>query len=238
MISFLWSLIRRHFLSHIPLSIPKYISTFGPFRLQLQFINCNFTNFSSGHNSLFDIYIFLASKSSVIVDVGGHIGLTSLPVSPMLSSNQYLFVFEPSPTNFNLLRQHHIWSNSQNTFLFNIALGADSITSTLYSHLRLLMNTMSKAFAPPNSRPLLVDQQTLDSFEHTHFALPDLIKIDVEGAEYDVLVGMKSILAQSSPIIILSIHPVRLLQLGSSVDDLVYFLQSLGYHLFDQQHCK
>ena len=154
----------------------------------------------------------------------------------MLSSNQYLFVFEPSPTNFNLLRQHHIWSNSQNTFLFNIALGADSITSTLYESSQTSpMNTMSKAFAPPNSRPLLVDQQTLDSFEHTHFALPDLIKIDVEGAEYSVLVGMKSILVQSSPIIILSIHPQRLLELGSSVDDLVYFLQSLGYHLFDGQ---
>ena len=54
------------------------------------------------------------------------------------------------------------------------------------------------------------------------------MKIDVEGAEYEVLSGMKNTLAESKPTIMLELHP-EWQPPGCSVEMITSFLQSYGY---------
>ena len=53
--------------------------------------------------------------------------------------------------------------------------------------------------------------------------IPDLIKIDVEGAEVLVLQGARKVLSEYMPIILLSVHS------DSLREDCVSFIKGLGY---------
>ena len=62
---------------------------------------------------------------------------------------------------------------------------------------------------------------------------PQLIKIDVEGAELHVLKGGVEILRQYMPTIFLSVHPRHIAELGGSTVELERFIEKIGYRVFD-----
>src|SRR5690606_9486967 len=82
----------------------------------------------------------------------------------------------------------------------------------------------SMGFVSNDERSYLVPSLTADEFidEHPH-ARPDLLKIDVEGAESDLLAGAERLLRDLSPDIILALHGPE--QTTKCVDH----LSSLGY---------
>lgn len=74
------------------------------------------------------------------------------------------------------------------------------------------------------------DKQTqLDSFAESH-DYPDVVKIDVEGAEMGVLQGMKNILEEGSTVFI-EVHPSLITEFGNTVKDLTLYLDSAGYEI-------
>jgi hypothetical protein len=60
-----------------------------------------------------------------------------------------------------------------------------------------------------------------------------LIKIDVEGAEYKVLVGARETLLKHSPSIIIEAQDWSLSRYGYTIDDIFSFLNALDYRAFD-----
>jgi hypothetical protein len=71
---------------------------------------------------------------------------------------------------------------------------------------------------------LTVNSVILDKlFLNKEIAPPDVVKIDVEGGEFDVLRGMKKILADCRPKIFLAVHSPQQSELCLN------FLSSLGY---------
>jgi len=73
-----------------------------------------------------------------------------------------------------------------------------------------------------------VEAITLDDFSHSH-ASPDLIKIDVEGAEAAVLRGSEQIFKAKSPLLICEVHHEEALrEVAQWLVDRNYSLQWLG----------
>ncbi|WP_237561304.1 FkbM family methyltransferase [Halostella pelagica] len=66
---------------------------------------------------------------------------------------------------------------------------------------------------------------------------PDVITIDVEGGEYDVLLGAQQLLASYRPVLYVELHP-ELLPSDITVADLFEYLQSFGYELTATDHRK
>lgn len=58
---------------------------------------------------------------------------------------------------------------------------------------------------------------------------PTLVKIDVEGAEYDVLCGMNTCLEYHEPEIFVEMHPHRLPEFGATSEDVFEVLRRAGY---------
>lgn len=70
---------------------------------------------------------------------------------------------------------------------------------------------------------------SLDKFCTRHALAPEIIKIDVEGAEMEVLLGVADILRQYRPTIFFSVHPTELGLPGHSVEELRAVMHELGY---------
>ena len=58
---------------------------------------------------------------------------------------------------------------------------------------------------------------------------PDLIKIDVEGAEMLAVMGARQTLTRLSPLVILAFHPDAMRNLGHKPAEIVALLDTLGY---------
>lgn len=74
-----------------------------------------------------------------------------------------------------------------------------------------------------------IDRITLDTYTDER-ATPDVIKIDVEGAEYKVLEGANNVLDSSHPKLYVEVHPEYIKE--GSVEDLFQLLERNGYELF------
>jgi len=76
---------------------------------------------------------------------------------------------------------------------------------------------------------LTIPSVTLDGFCSRQGLRPDLMKIDVEGAELHVLRGARNVLADSRPLIYCEIHPQQMANCGGSVNELTGLLSETGY---------
>jgi FkbM family methyltransferase len=79
-----------------------------------------------------------------------------------------------------------------------------------------------------------VELCSLDEFFHKkELSRLDFIKLDAEGAETKVLRGARQLLEKFKPVILLELLDPALRKQGSSADELVRLLVSMGYAIFD-----
>lgn len=83
-------------------------------------------------------------------------------------------------------------------------------------------------------RTISIQTITLDTFCAEVGVKPNLMKIDVEGAELLVLCGTRRLLGESHPTIILAVHPYWLPP-GQSPAQIVELLKAYHYTVFDSE---
>lgn len=146
----------------------------------------------------------------VFIDVGAHYGYYALLAAILVADTGKVYAFEPAAKSFAILQR-----NTQilkNVSIFNQALH-DEIASlqffefpNLYSEYNTFTpGQFSKAgwFHNNQPRPTMVNATTIDAFTAGNAFTPNIIKIDVEGAEYNVLQGAKTLLTNSNAIIVM-----------------------------------
>lgn len=79
----------------------------------------------------------------------------------------------------------------------------------------------------------IVNCLTLDEIVCEHQLNPGLIKVDVEGAEYKVLLGAKKCLKEFSPTLIIECSDKLLKGMGSSSSEIIAYLEDFGYRPLD-----
>ena len=155
----------------------------------------------------------------VVYDIGAHVGYYTVLASVLVGNRGQVVAFEPVPTNLYYLRRHVQMNRCDNVTVIEACVAEASGTSKFQT-----MGTGSGHIA--ENGKLMVRTVTLDELvQRGTIAAPDCIKIDVEGAEYLVLQGGKSVIARTHPTIFLSLH-------GDQVRKQCYeFLTACGYDL-------
>ena len=232
-LNLLWFLLRfvyRILLAVTPSwSVSKMIGPYGPFKLNNRFAFSNFSEWGAGHNRAFVSCIDRATGVHTVLDIGAHIGLVTLPLATKISREGTVFAFEPGNSNREFLEQHLRINQIK-----NVTVVADLVGEKLNASANFYqstsdsgMNTITNTGRRKGYKRTVVRQTTLDEFCNLHELKPQLIKIDVEGAELHVLKGGVEVLRQYMPTIFLSVHPRHIAESGGSTEELERFILSL-----------
>ncbi len=142
------------------------------------------------------------------LDIGGHYGYFSLLASTLVGGRGRVVAFEAAPATFRVLQRNA--GATVNLTAYHRAVSDDTEPLRFYEFPNLYAeyNTLDVEqfreepwYAANPPREVRVPAVRLDDFLPEAGLRPDLIKIDVEGAEDRVLAGARGYLAQYSPLI-------------------------------------
>ena len=168
-------------------------------------------------------------EGMVFLDIGANIGYFSMLAARLVGPTGQVFSFEASQKNAILIFLSSRRNHFHNVQLFPFAL-ANSRGTWLYdshgSNGNLVPFTGDLAVTPGRT---LVYAMTLDDLLSGQNRV-DVIKIDIEGAEYMALEGGRELLGRCRPVIFSEFSPVALQHIsGKSGREYLDLLQSLGY---------
>lgn len=173
---------------------------------------------------------FTPKEGEIVLDIGANIGKYSIHCGKLVGKNGKVFAFEPSKRPFELLCKS-IKENDLNEIVTPIccALSDKNGKSKLYSSdekpITSLVYKLSNNFTEVNTT-------SIDSFvSNKKIPRIDWLKIDVEGAEYDVFSGAIQTLQNNNVKVIfevLKVNKDKVLKLLESLEYSVLQLES--YH--------
>ena len=183
------------------------------------------------------------NETSFFLDVGANIGEICLEAAKLMQPGGQVWAFEPMAINFENLEQNLSLNPAliKNVTLFPIALGEKDKQEIAFSHPREDNQGMMRVKAESMGDLVYekAEMRSLDSlFEEKSVRQLDGIKIDVEGYEYQVLVGAKKILEQFRPWLFIEVDDQNLKDQGDSAVKLLTYLEKLGYSFVIAEHNK
>lgn len=160
------------------------------------------------------IGIFRPKEGDIVVDIGAHMGRYTIPSAKSVGVSGKVIAVEAHPYNFGIL-QHNLKLNKlTNVSALNSAVYSKKANLKLYlpdedlgytMHHSVMTHYLSTKYNNEIERKYIeVEADTLDNLlKSSGITTVNWIKIDVEGAEYEVLKGAREILSTNKPISIL-----------------------------------
>jgi FkbM family methyltransferase len=168
-------------------------------------------------------FVEVLKKDQVVYDIGANVGYYTLLSSLHVGEKGHVYSFEPLPMNIYYLRRHIAMNQLQNVSVVEAAV-SDSCDKVYFDE-------GPNRFMGKISSDGTIEVQTfdLDSLsEQGRIDFPDVMKIDVEGAELSVLRGAKGIIHKSKPLIFLATHESNNPGVHQGC---ITFLTKLGYEV-------
>lgn len=122
-------------------------------------------------------------ESDTVMDIGAHIGLFTLFAS-QFCKNGKIYCFEPVKENYDILVSNINLNHLSNVSAFNIAVTDKT------SPVRIFLNQDESGHSmfEQNSTPIETQSTTLKNiFDENNIHSCDFIKMDCEGAEYEII---------------------------------------------------
>jgi FkbM family methyltransferase len=170
-------------------------------------------------------------------DVGAHIGEHTLLAARAVGNAGEIHAFEPSPETYALLAAN-VTSNGLQTVRLNRLAVSDTCKDTTFQVFDepaiSCLTPSEKEDRTYKSQQIHVACVSLDHYGKDK-RVPDLIKIDVEGAELSVLEGMVNLLSIESsrcPVLIFEFSPTNTQRFGYQSTRIISFLTNFGFNVY------
>lgn len=172
----------------------------------------------------------LVEKNDLCFDIGANIGYFTVLMAKI---SRYVYAFEPEPDNYKLLLDNIIENNLQSkvhplmhAIGLNNSVGEMYKCPTNYGMHRLYESKWCEHVSIP------VSIIALDS--EFRGLIPNFIKMDTEGWEYQALLGMTTMLIKAQPKLLIEFHPPTLIEQGGPATpaNLYNFLKHLDYDIY------
>lgn len=166
----------------------------------------------------------------VVIDLGGHIGSSTLNYSHYVGKDGVVYSIEALPENFSLLTRNISRNGITNVKAFNLAIVGDRNMRRI----QLNHNTHNSGghsildLGAVQQAATLCEAMTLEAFaEQQGITRIDILQMDIEGAEFEILLNADKAFLGAIPQIMFEYHNA----LGSGHDhrELLELLHGLGF---------
>lgn len=170
-------------------------------------------------------------------DIGAFNGYYTVIASKIVGAKGSVYAFEMDEINYSILKKNLERNKCENVEARRTAVSDTSgqieyvqITDSI----RGAGHHIKSQLPTPEYRTVIsVDCVSLDEFCSRANVVPDVVKIDVEGAELKVLNGMEATLTSEHIKLFLEVHPERLRHFGHSIDQVVERLHAFQMEVFE-----
>jgi FkbM family methyltransferase len=145
-------------------------------------------------------------RGDVFYDIGANIGFFALIAARLVHPTGIVYAFEPAPAQAATLRR-----NAEMNGLFNIVVREEAVfSSSGTGRFRIDSDPVGGRVASPNGaedRDIRVRLVTIDELVQAGAVRPpNIVKLDVEGAEVEAIRGMRLTIEESLPLIVCEMH--------------------------------
>lgn len=171
-------------------------------------------------------------KNMVVIDIGANIGFFTVIAAQRVGVSGSVFAFEPEPTNFGFLKK-----TCEKNHFKQVILDQRAISDTQGSSNLFITPENTGAYSLVDNRKtgssISIKTETLDRVLASHsISSVDIIKMDIEGAEFNALKGMQTIINSSPDVIMFTeFFPKAIRRFGNDPLTFLAMLQTLGFTL-------
>jgi FkbM family methyltransferase len=179
-------------------------------------------------------------REKTVFDVGGFVGLMTIFFA---SRAARVVTYEPVPESIERIRDNLMLNHFENVTLRELAVAAgpgelkivyDELMSGGATGDPEIGAELIGSAATPKS--CVVPVTTIDLEIEAGQAVPDLVKIDVEGMEYSVLCGMRKLLASRKPWLYLELHGTTPQDKQKNAHDVIQVMRDARYEVYDVEN--
>lgn len=176
----------------------------------------------------------------VVIDVGANIGEITLVSAQMVGDKGKVVSFEPVRSIAEQLAEHVQINNLKQVVIKSEGLGKEKhenmpIYASCGQDVADAHNGLASLYSRGEGEEPLgyISVTTLDdSVGMLGLHRLDLIKIDIEGGEYNCLLGAENVLKQYHPMLIVEVQEFTAQQAGWKTEELFQYLEKFGYGFF------
>ena len=178
---------------------------------------------------------FLASvlrPGMVYYDVGANVGFFATIAARLVGPSGKVVCFEPLPENARQIQHNAQLNGFENVTVRCEALGSSNRTEVFHTSTEPTWGMLATVGKLPEkaSGKIEVKVRTLDSLKAEGLLGPDVIKMDIEGAEADALKGARETLRAHRPLLVIELHRTNA-AVTSVLEELDYDAAVLGSSL-------
>ena len=142
-------------------------------------------------------------------DIGAHVGFFALLASRLGGDTVQVHAFEPMPGNFDRLKTNIEANALSNIQPHCVALSDEVGSSVFMTTGSSLTGHLAQGKGEATEGTVRVNTVTIDSIASDSGGVPDLLKIDVEGAEGRVIRGAARTIQACRPHMIIEVHSAQ-----------------------------
>lgn len=226
-----WALLRKPYLRVLTRLASKqgFQASIGGYDMRLH-PSFATQNWETVEAQAYRAFVNTLEAGDIVYDVGAHIGTYSLIALFKTGNQGKVVAYEPHGFTRHYLEQHLEWNGGQDrTIIRGVCCGASSGTTDFYC-LPDQAEGMNGIVPVEGFQKTTAQVTTIDSEVAEIGLIPSIIKIDVEGAEWDVLKGAEHTINTHHPRIFLSLHPIALKKVNTTPQMILDWLIERGYN--------
>ncbi len=177
-----------------------------------------------------DYQTVTVKEGDVVIEIGGHIGTSTLNYAHLVGPRGVVYSIEALPENFAILKRNIERNAITNVKALELAIVGDPniheivlntnpYNSGGHSIFKMSVEEEARSVCPAMTLEKLVETQRIDRI--------DILQMDIEGAEFDILLNADKSLLGSIPQIMFEYHDAY--ASGRSHADLTGLLHGLGF---------
>ena len=178
---------------------------------------CPFFN----EHDVMDALVARMRPSDIVFDIGAYHGTWAMLLSRHAAE---VVAFEPQPSTFSVLKEMISVNGARNVKVCCLALGSEPCSADFWG----TGSGASLRAGHLRQSHVSVEVDTLDRYVDRLSLMPDVLKIDVEGGEYDVLLGARRCLAHTR-LLCIEVHLEELSRFGADYAMMSALLTKSGF---------